>query len=427
MKWILTIVALSVLAVAAVSRRLSGTPVTPAMVFVAVGVLVGPLLLDEVDVSPNSSLVRTLAEATLALVLFSDASRIDARALRRKSAIPARLLGVGLPLTIILGSLLAAVLFGHLGFSEAAIIGVILAPTDAGLGQAVVTDRRLPQRIRQSLNVESGLNDGVCVPLLLIALATTQSSSSHAVHVVLEEIGWGVVGGIAAGGLAAWIVKLAGGRDLIAGSWSKLIPVAAAASAYGTAAALGGSGFIAAFVAGMLFGTVLGRGSGEIMIFTEEAGDLLDGVTFLAFGAVLLGPTLEHVSWQMALYAVLSLTLVRMLPVALALWGTKARAPTVALMGWLGPRGLASIVFAVIVADSGTANTSTIIATTYLTIGLSVLVHGLSAAPLVDRYARWYQAHPADARPSMESQPAPVLRASGPIPHAAIANPTPGQ
>jgi sodium/hydrogen antiporter len=426
-KWILTIVALSVLAVAAVSRRLSGTPVTPAMVFGAVGVLVGPLLLDEVDVSPNSSLVRTLAEATLALVLFSDASRIDARALRRKSAIPARLLGIGLPLTIILGSLLAAVLFGHLGFSEAAIIGVILAPTDAGLGQAVVTDRRLPQRIRQSLNVESGLNDGVCVPLLLIALATTESSSSHAVHVVLEEIGWGVVGGIAAGGLAAWIVKLAGGRDLIAGSWSQLIPVAAAASAYGTAAALGGSGFIAAFVAGMLFGTVLGRGSGEIMIFTEEAGDLLDGVTFLAFGAVLLGPTLEHVSWQMALYAVLSLTLVRMLPVALALWGTKARAPTVALMGWLGPRGLASIVFAVIVQDSGTANTSTIIATTYLTIGLSVLVHGLSAAPLVDRYARWYQAHPPDARLSMESQPAPELRASGPIPHAAIANPAPGR
>jgi len=208
----------------------------------------------------------------------------------------------------------------------------------------------------------------VCVPLLLIALATTESSSSHAVHVVLEEIGWGVVGGVAAGGLAAWIVKLAGGRDLIAGSWSQLIPVAAAASAYGTAAALGGSGFIAAFVAGMLFGTVLGRGSGEIMIFTEEAGDLLDGVTFLAFGAVLLGPTLEHVSWQMALYAVLSLTIVRMLPVAIALWGTKARAPTVALMGWLGPRGLASIVFAVIVADSGTANTSTIIATTYLTV-----------------------------------------------------------
>ena len=256
MTWALTIVALVVLAVAAVSRRLSATPVTPAMVFVAIGVLVGPLALDGLNASPKSSLVRTLAEATLALVLFSDASRIDVRTLRREPAIPVRLLGVGLPLTIVLGSLLAAVLFGHLSVSEAVIIGVVLAPTDAGLGQAVVTDRRLPQRIRQSLNVESGLNDGVCVPLLLITLAAA-SSSGHTGHVVLEEIGWGLVAGVGAGALAAYVVKLAGGKNLIAGSWRPVIPVAAATLAYGTDVALGGSGFISAFVAGMLFGTLL--------------------------------------------------------------------------------------------------------------------------------------------------------------------------
>ena len=159
MTWTLAIVALAVLAVAAVSRRLSSTPVTPAMAFVAIGLLVGPLVLDEVNAAPKSSIVRTLAEATLALVLFSDASRINARTLRRQSTIPVRLLGIGLPLTIALGSLLAAVLFGDVSVSEAVIIGVILAPTDAGLGQAVVSDRRLPQRIRQSLNVESGLNE----------------------------------------------------------------------------------------------------------------------------------------------------------------------------------------------------------------------------------------------------------------------------
>jgi sodium/hydrogen antiporter len=200
--WTLAIVALAVLAIAAVSRQLSGTPVTPAMVFVAIGVVVGPLLFDEVDVGPKSSMVRTLAEATLALVLFSDASRIDGRTLQREYTIPARLLGIGLPLTIALGGLLAAVLFGHLSASDALIIGVVLAPTDAGLGQAVVTDRRLPQLIRQSLNVESGLNDGVCVPLLLIALATA-STLGDAWHVVLEEIGWGLVAGVAAGGLSS--------------------------------------------------------------------------------------------------------------------------------------------------------------------------------------------------------------------------------
>lgn len=419
MSWTLAIVALAVLAIAAVSRQLSGTPVTPAMVFVAIGVLAGPLLFDEVDVGPKSSMVRTLAEATLALVLFSDASRIDGRTLKREYQIPARLLGIGLPLTIALGALLAAVLFGRLSASDALIIGVVLAPTDAGLGQAVVTDRRLPQLIRQSLNVESGLNDGVCVPLLLIALATA-STFGDAWHVVLEEIGWGLVAGVAAGGLAAYVVKLAGPRNLIAASWRPLIPVAAAALAYGIAVALGGSGFIAAFVAGLLFGTLLGGDTGEITIFSDEAGGLLDGVTFLFFGAVLLGPTLQHVSWQMALYAVLSLTIVRMLPVALALRATRARSPTVALMGWLGPRGLASIVFAVIVQDSALANTSTIIATTYLTIGLSVLLHGASASPLVDRYVRWYQRHADDGPPSMESKPAPEFRARGPVPHAAV-------
>jgi NhaP-type Na+/H+ or K+/H+ antiporter len=418
--WTLAIVALAVLAIAAVSRQLSGTPVTPAMLFVAIGVVVGPLLSDEVDVGPKSSMVRTLAEATLALVLFSDASRIDGRTLKREYKIPARLLGIGLPLTIALGALLAAVLFGHLSASDALIIGVVLAPTDAGLGQAVVTDRRLPQLIRQSLNVESGLNDGVCVPLLLIALATA-STFGDAWHVVLEEIGWGLVAGVAAGGLAAYVVKLAGPRNLIAASWRALIPVAAATLAYGIAVALGGSGFIAAFVAGLLFGTLLRGETGEITIFIDEAGGLLDGVTFLFFGAVLLGPTLEHISWQMALYAVLSLTVVRMLPVALALRGTQARVPTVALMGWLGPRGLASIVFAVIVQDSALANTSTIIATTYLTIGLSVLLHGASAAPLVERYVRWYGRHPDDPA-SMESRPAPEFRARGPVPHAAVAD-----
>jgi NhaP-type Na+/H+ or K+/H+ antiporter len=323
----------------------------------------------------------------------------------------------------VLGSLLAAVLFGHVSVTEVVIIGVILAPTDAGLGQAVVTDRRLQQRIRQSLNVESGLNDGRCVPLLVIALAVAASSSAHPAHVVVEEIGWGVVAGVGAGVIAAGVVKLAGGRNLIEGSWRQLIPVAAATLAYGTAAGLGGSGFIAAFVAGMLFGSLLRGDTGEITIFAEEAGSLLDGVTFLFFGAVLLGPTLEHVTWQMALYAVLSLTVVRMVPVALALWGTKARTPTVALMGWLGPRGLASIVFAVIVEDAQLPHTSTIIATTYLTIGLSVLLHGLSAAPLVDRYASWYQGEPEDVTPSMESRPASEFRTRGPVPHAAVAHP----
>ena len=410
----LVIVGLTLLLVAAVSRPLSSTPITPTMVVVAVGVLVGPLVLNDLTVPPTSETVRTLAEATLAVVLFSDSSRVNLRALRREASVPVRLLGAGLPLTVVLGGLVAVALFGSFSLSEAFILGVILAPTDAGLGSAVVTDTRLPQVVRQSLNVESGLNDGICVPLLLILLATVSGADgSHPLRVVAEQIGYGLLGGLAAGALAAAVVILAGGRHLIDDAWRQIIPVAAAVLGYGIANALGGSGFIAAFVGGALFGLLAGDKTAGMMGFTEETGAALDSVTFLVFGAVLLGPAFKHVSWQIALYAVLSLTVVRMVPVAISLWGTHARAPTVAFMGWFGPRGLASIVFAVIVEDAHLPHAATIVAATYLTVGLSVLVHGLSAAPLVGRYATWYQAAAGKSPPVMESQPAHEHRARG--------------
>ena len=406
----LAIVGLTLLLVAAVSRPLSSTPVTPAMVVVAVGLLVGPLLLDDLTVPPTSATVRTLAEATLAVVLFSDSSRVNLRALRREASMPVRLLGVGLPLTVVLGGLVAVALFGSFSLSEAFILGVILAPTDAGLGSAVVTDTRLPQVVRQSLNVESGLNDGICVPLLLIVLLATVSGRwwrAPPVAGARQADRLRAARRARRGALAAAVVILAGGRHLIDDAWRQIIPVAAAVLGYGIANALGGSGFIAAFVGGAMFGLLTGGKAAGMMGFTEQAGAALDSVTFLVFGAVLLGPAFKHMSWQIALYAVLSLTVVRMLPVAISLWGTHARAPTVAFIGWFGPRGLASIVFAVIVEDAHLPHAGTIVAATYLTVGLSVLVHGLSAAPLVGRYATWYQVAVDKGPPMVESQSAP--------------------
>ena len=416
MEWSLAIIALAVLAVASVSRRIAGTPLTPAIFFVAIGVLVGPRVLGEVDLSSSGSTVRDLAEATLALVLFSDASRINLRELRRGANVPVRLLGIGLPLTIVLGALAAAATFGQISIEEALIIGVVLAPTDAALGQAVVTNRRVPARIRQGLNVESGLNDGICVPLLFIAVAAADVHSElaggrSATTLVLEEIGYGIAGGVAAGLLIAAIIRHAEPRNLISGAWLQVIPAAGAALAYGIAAGLDGSGFIAAFVAGGVFGRVLGRDPAEVNRLVEEVGGVLNGVTFLLFGAVLLGPALGHLSWDLALYAVLSLTVVRMLPVAIAMLGTRARPATLGFMGWFGPRGLASIVFAVIVVEeSQLPHQQTILLAIYLTVGLSILLHGITAAPLADRYGRWYEAHPRETRPSMEGAPATVTR-----------------
>lgn len=409
MKWELAIVGAALLAVAGVSRRLTDTPFTPAMAFVLIGLLVGPLVADQVTLSATGATARTLAEATLAVVLFADASRIKLGLIRREYAVPLRLLAVGLPLTVVLGAILAAAILAHLNAAEAVVVAVVLAPTDAALGQAVVIEPRLPSRIRQGLNVESGLNDGICVPVLLIALAVADvedhtASAHHAVAVVVEEIGYGMVGGIAAGIAAGAVVVIGQRRRLISGPWLQVIPVAGAALAYGIAAGLGGSGFIAAFLAGAIFGALVPGESEQCSRFNEEVGGLLGGVTFLVFGAVLLGPALKHFDWRVALYAVLSLTLIRMLPVAVAMVGSGAKWETVGFLGWFGPRGLASIVFAVIsVQEAHLAGARTILLAAFLTVGLSVVAHGASAAPLARRYARWYESQPRQRRPAMES------------------------
>ena len=264
------------------------------------GLLVGTEALDLIQSSPSGEAVKLLAEATLTVVLFADASRIDMRKLRQEYAVPARLLGFGLPLTIAFGALLAAALFGALSIPEAFVLAVLLAPTDAALGQAVVTEPTLPTRIRQGLNVESGLNDGICVPLLFIVLAVAEADAgqvgaAHAIRIVVEEIGYGVAGGVVAGIAAAAAITFGSRRRLIEGIWLQIIPVAAAGLAYGIAAPLGGSGFIAAFAAGMTFGVLrLPSDGGEVTFFTDELGELLNGVTLLVFGAVLLGSALDR-------------------------------------------------------------------------------------------------------------------------------------
>jgi NhaP-type Na+/H+ or K+/H+ antiporter len=412
----LVTIALLVLGYAAVSRRLSGSVITSAMVFVAGGILASDEALGWLDPTIDSESVRWVAEATLTVVLFSDASRIDLGALRREYVVPLRLLAIGLPLTIVAGALAGVALLGELVLIEAVLLAIVLAPTDAALGQAVVTDARVPSRVRQGLNVESGLNDGICVPLLLIAIAIAEAEegaigNGAAFELVLEEIGYGSVGGVLAGLAAAVVIRVGVPRRLVDSIWLQVVPVAGAALAYGLAVWMGGSGFIAAFVGGAIFGGLRREVGGEATLFLEETGGLLGAATFILFGAVMLVPVLDDLSAEVVLYALLSLTLVRMIPVGLAMLRSGARRPTVAFLGWFGPRGLASIVFAVIlVEDANLANESLLLNAIFLTIGLSVLLHGLTATPLAGRYAAWFAAHPRDAVPRFESAPAPEQR-----------------
>jgi sodium/hydrogen antiporter len=394
----LTILAGAGMVYAVASARLGQTILTPAIFFLSAGILFGDAVLGWFVIEPNGATLRLIAEATLTLVLFSDASRIDLRLLRQEIAMPARLLGIGLPLTIVAGAAAALLILPGLAVVEAALLAIAVAPTDAALGQAVVSDERVPSRIRQGLNVESGLNDGLCVPLLLIALALASAeggAETEPVRLVLEEIGFGVVGGLIAGVLGAFALRYGRRHRWVSGPWAPLVPVAAVGMAYGLATVLHGSGLIAAFTAGLAFGTIATRAEEEAAESIETIGNGFSAATFFIFGAVFVPLVLEQLSPPMFVFVIVTLTVARMVPVALALLGTGARTPTVGFVGWFGPRGLASIVFAVLILQAEPIpSIEVVLATISLTVVVSVYAHGVTALPLTDRYVAWVRASP---------------------------------
>ena len=295
MDWTLALVALAVLAWSLVARRLATTVVSAALAFTALGAVAGPEGLGWLDL--QGDWLHTTTIGALTLVLFSDAARIDVPALRRESGVPVRLLGIGLPLTILAGTAVALGLFDGVGLWAAALLATTLAPTDAALSQPTVTDPRLPSRVRQGLNVESGLNDGLCVPLIAIFLVLAEAeeglTGASALRLVVEAIGYGVVAGAVVGALGARLLATARARGWME-TWSAPIAVVALpALAYGLADTAGGSGFIAAFAAGVAFGRLRGRGpdSAADLEVTEAVGAVLTWVTFLVFGAAALART----------------------------------------------------------------------------------------------------------------------------------------
>ncbi len=411
--WTIAVLAGAVFLWGVFAQRLERTVVTAAMFFLTVGLVFGPEGTGWVTLDVGGHELQIVAEITLTLVLFTDASRLDLRTLRRDYPLPARLLGIGLPLTIGLGALVAKALFSELTWLEAGLVGVILAPTDAALGQAVVSDPRLPVAVSQGLNVESGLNDGICVPLLFILLAATSAdegvtSAAAAVRLVFEQIGYGLLAGVVAAGVGSVVMGWAGHRGFMSPAWRRVATLATAAACYGLAAPLGGSGFIAAFAGGLLFGLLNPKDVRSMTELIVDGGELFEALTFILFGAVVVGPVLHRTSAAVIVYAALSLTIVRMLPVAVALLRSGARPYTVGFVGWFGPRGLASIVFVLISTDdytlSGASQIRLIVATTVLA---SVFFHGLSAVPFAARYARWYESH-AKRAPLIETHGARI-------------------
>jgi NhaP-type Na+/H+ or K+/H+ antiporter len=379
------------------SRRLAGTVVSPALVFALSGLIVG--VAGGADIEPHAlragaqEAVLALAELALALVLFADAASLGLRRLRTETALPDRLLGIGLPLTIAAGVLAALALLGELDIWEAVLLAALLAPTDAALAAPVVSDSRVPAPIRDCLDVEAGLNDGVCVPVVTFALAAAVAEGGSPTHGLAHEalviIGGGIVVGVVAGAGGGRLAARAISRRTIASAYEQMGLAALAVVSFYAADAIGASGFIAAFVAGLFAAGPLGDRRLRLTEFMEQDGQILSFAVFFIFG-ILAASLLDHLTWATAGYAVLSLTLVRMVPVALALIGSGLRAPTTAFIGWFGPRGIASIalLFIVISEQDGLPGLGTIETTVVATVLLSIIAHAVSAPPLVARYAR---------------------------------------
>ena len=330
------------------ASRVERSAISGPMVYILFGLLAGPLALGLLDLQVEATEMRVIADLTLALVLFLDASTADLRVLRQYSNIPIRMLSIGFPLCILLGGLLALWVLPELSIWEAFLLATMLAATDAALGKAVVTNEAVPNPVRQGLNAESGLNDGLAVPFLFVFLAlatgtaTEQQSLELAMRFVAEEI----------------------------------------------AQSLHGSGFIACFVGGLLFGYFAREHTHHLVMAGEGIGELLAMVTWVVFGAVFMGRFWSDMTWDVVAYSLLSLTVIRMLPMLLALLGTDESLEHRLFLAWFGPRGLASIVFMVIVAGENLPGESIMVHVVVCTITLCIVAHGVTANPWASRLAR---------------------------------------
>ena len=377
-----------------ISVKIQGTIITAPMIFIIFGFLVGNGGFTIAEMDPGHSMIHFIAELTLIMVLFTDAARLDLKRLWNDHNLPMRMLIIGLPLVVVTGTIIAMQIFPALTLWEAALLAALLAPTDAALGQSVVSAKIVPVRIRQAINVESGLNDGIILPavLLLAALAGSQSEISEAsvwIRFGLLQVTLGPLVGVLAGYVGARMIDTMAERKWMNTSAQGLAILSLAMLTYALSELVGGNGFIATFIAGMMFGNIIRNHCTFLFEFMETEGQLLMLITFLIFGAAMLPEGLHHLTPSVFLYAVLSLTIIRMFPIGISLIGTGLKLPTIAFLGWFGPRGLASILFVLLILDkSKVVHHDELFTIIIITVGLSALLHGITAAPFAKRYGQ---------------------------------------
>ncbi len=381
----LAIMTLFAFAFSVIAGRVERSAVSGPIIFIAFGLIAGPVGLGFLDMDVQDVELRVVADLTLALVLFIDAANADLATLRSHATIPRRMLLIGLPLCIALGVGAGLVIFPDISFYEICILATMLAATDAALGKGVVTNKAVPARIREGLNAESGLNDGMCVPVLLVFLALATGTSGEdgstilALELVVREIGIGLAVAVVLTLVAVKLMTLSIQRGWFTEVWVQMPVVTLALACFTTAQSLHGSGYMAAFVGGLLFGHFAGEKTHRLVMAGEGIAELLAMLTWLVFGAAVIGQMWATMTLDVLIYSLLSLTLIRMLPNVIALTGTGEKLETKLFLAWFGPRGLASIVFFIIVANANLPSESVLAHVVVCTVTLCVIAHGMTA------------------------------------------------
>ena len=371
------------------------SPISAAIVFVSVGMIASPLGLDLIEVGLEAPAIRVIAEVTLVLVLFIDATTINLRSLIREKGLPFRLLFIGLPLTMLLGVVSARLLFDNMSLWTMALMAFILSPTDAALGQPVMTSPLVPERIKEAINVESGLNDGIALPPILACIAalsvaaTENTGVAYWIVFTMKQFLFGPLLGALVGWIGGTLVERSSRRGWMNPTFQRLAAWSLAILAFALAEKFHGNGFIAAFFGGLMLGVQTPSVRERIHEFGEAEGQQLGLFVFLIFGLSAVPRAIPYWDGYAWAYAILSLTIIRMLPVAVSLKGTRLTRFSVAFIGWFGPRGIASILYLlIVVGDLGLKGYERMLSVVVLTVLISVFLHGVTAVPFSRLYAR---------------------------------------
>ncbi|OUL58067.1 cation:proton antiporter [Pseudoalteromonas ulvae] len=369
-------------------RQLEHNEITGPMFFVLLGFLltwVDPVI----DINFLSSSMQLIIELTLASVLFVDAANADLKILRRNYTYPLLLLIVALPLTFIFSALTMNIFFTSLPFLSSALVAIIITPTDAALSRSFLKAESVPITLREGINTESGLNDGLCVPifLFLLAAATHQTNSrplTLAVELLSREIGIAIFVAFISMAIVLLMVHYCENKHYFINKSSPFLFTAIAVFIYSFTQAIEGSGFIAVFISGLIFDWFYkGQAKNKFVKDSEQLSDFMSAIIWCFFGFTAFNLLVNTISVAIICYALLSLTVLRMLPVIFSLYFTQLSVKEKITFGWFGPRGMASIVFALMLYQSEIANKEFLVSICFTVILLSVVIHGLSTQPII--------------------------------------------